>query len=154
MKNGPGPRCCIRTQYEETIDHLISGCPALGPNEYLNRHNRVAQYLHSKICKHYGVPHAENWYDHQPETVTETDVTILWDCSIQTDRKMKVNNPDKLREKKTCKLISLKIIPVDKNVSIAEFEKLSKYKDLEIEVEKLWHMKTDNPYRDWGLRYD
>ena len=67
---------------------------------------------------------------------------------------MKVNNPDKLREKKTCKLISLKIIPVDKNVSIAEFEKLSKYKDLEIEVEKLWHMKTDNPYRDWGLRYD
>ena len=33
-------------------------------------------------------------------------------------------------------------IPVDKNVSVAEFEKLSKYKDLEMEVEKLWHMKT------------
>ena len=33
-------------------------------------------------------------------------------------------------------------IPTDKNVSVAEFEKLSKYKDLEIEVEKLWHMKT------------
>ena len=33
-------------------------------------------------------------------------------------------------------------IPADKNVSVAEFEKLSKYKDLEIEVEKLWHMKT------------
>ena len=33
-------------------------------------------------------------------------------------------------------------IPGDKNVSVAEFEKLSKYKDLEIEVEKLWHMKT------------
>ena len=33
-------------------------------------------------------------------------------------------------------------IPADKNVSVAEFEKLSKYKDLEMEVEKLWHMKT------------
>ena len=33
-------------------------------------------------------------------------------------------------------------IPVDKNVSVAEFEKLSKYKELEIEVEKLWHMKA------------
>ena len=33
-------------------------------------------------------------------------------------------------------------IPANKNVSEAEFEKLSKYKDLEIEVEKLWHMKT------------
>ena len=33
-------------------------------------------------------------------------------------------------------------IPADKNVSVAEFEKLFKYKDLEIEVERLWHMKT------------
>ena len=33
-------------------------------------------------------------------------------------------------------------IPAAKNVSVAEFEKLSKYKDLEIKVEKLWHMKT------------
>ena len=47
----------------------------------------------------------------------------------------------KNKREKTCKLIDVKI-PADKNVSIAEFEKLSKYKDLEIEVEKLWHMKT------------
>ena len=46
----------------------------------------------------------------------------------------------KNKREKTCKLIDVKI-PADKNVSIAEFEKLSKYKDLEIEVEKLWHMK-------------
>ena len=32
--------------------------------------------------------------------------------------------------------------PTDKNVSVAEAEELSKYKDFEIEVEKLWHMKT------------
>ena len=33
-------------------------------------------------------------------------------------------------------------ISADKNVSVAELEKLSKYKDLEVEVGKLWHMKT------------
>ena len=33
-------------------------------------------------------------------------------------------------------------ISANKNLSIAEFEKLSIYKDLKIEVEKPWHMKT------------
>ena len=46
MKNGADPRCPICTQYEKTIDHLISGCPTLALNEYLKRHNGVAQYLH------------------------------------------------------------------------------------------------------------
>ena len=73
MKNGADPRCRICTQYEETIDHLISGCPTLAPHEYLNRHNRVVHYFHQKICKRYGAQHAENWYEHQPEAVTETN---------------------------------------------------------------------------------
>ena len=108
MKNGAKPRCRICTRYEETVDHLISDCPTLTPNECLNRHNRVAQYLHYKICKHYGAQHAENWYEHRPVAVTETDdVTILWDYSIQTDRKIKANKPDitvKDKTEKTCKL--------------------------------------------------
>ena len=45
------------------------------------------------------------------------------------------------KQEKSCKLIDLEIL-ADKNISVAEFEKLSKYKYLEIEVEKLWYMKT------------
>ena len=41
-KNGADPRCRICTQNYETIDHIISGCSTLAPNEYLSRHNRVA----------------------------------------------------------------------------------------------------------------
>ena len=41
----------------------------------------------------------------------------------------------------TCQLIDM-TIPSDRNVSIKEVEKLSKYKDLEIEVSKMWKMKT------------
>ena len=33
-------------------------------------------------------------------------------------------------------------VPSDTNVSLKIFKKLSKYKDLEIEVTKLWHVKT------------
>ena len=63
---------------------------------------------------------------------------------MQRDRKIKANKPDitvKDKREKTCKLIDVKI-PADKNISVAEFEKLSKYRKLEIEVEKLCHMKT------------
>ena len=119
IMNRADPRCRISTQYDETSDHLISGCATLARNKYLNRHNRVPQYLHWKICKHYGTQHTENWYENQPEAVTETDtVATLWDYSIQTERKIKASKPGI-------------------NVSVAEFEKLSKYKDPEIEVERL-----------------
>ena len=33
-------------------------------------------------------------------------------------------------------------VPSNTDVSLKTFEKLSKYKDLEIEVTKMWHLKT------------
>ena len=33
-------------------------------------------------------------------------------------------------------------VPSDENISLKEFQKLSKYKDLEIEVTKMWKLKT------------
>ena len=33
-------------------------------------------------------------------------------------------------------------VPSDSNISAKEFEKISKYKDLEIEIAKMWKMKT------------
>ena len=45
-------------------------------------------------------------------------------------------------------------IPADKNLSVAELQKLSKYNDLGIEVEKLGHMKTVKipvAIRDFGM---
>ena len=34
-------------------------------------------------------------------------------------------------------------VPSDNNVSAKEFEMLSKYKDLEIEISKMWNVKTN-----------
>ena len=71
-------------------------------------------------------------------------MTILWDFLIRTDRTIQVNRPDiviKHNQNKTCQLIDVSV-PSDSNISVKEFEKLSKYKDLKIEIAKMWKMKT------------
>lgn len=62
---------------------------------------------------------------------------------MQADREIKLNTSDitlKDKREKSCKMINFKT-PANKNVSVAEFEKQSKYKDLETEVEKVWHIE-------------
>ena len=59
--------------------------------------------------------------------------------SIQTDGEMKANRPDivvKDKKQRTCQLIEISV-PTERKTSIKTTEKLSKYKDLEIEIEKM-----------------
>ena len=118
----------------------------IAPTEYLERHNKVGKYIHWQICKSKDIPVSDNWYEHIPDPVMENEQTsILWDFTIHTDRKIKANRPDiiiKDKLKKTCLLIDV-AVPADKNISIKEFEKISKYKDLEIEIQRMWKMKTN-----------
>ena len=57
-------KCRLCKQYEETIDHLTSGCPILAKNEYLMRHGRVCTHLHYSICTALGTETADTWYTH------------------------------------------------------------------------------------------
>ena len=108
IKDGTDPQCRICGRYEETIDHIISGCPKLAKTEYIHRHNKTAAYLHWKICREYNIKTADKWYEHQPNTVTENDeITILWDMPLQTDREISANRPDIIIKHKTKKDISL-----------------------------------------------
>ena len=88
----------------------------------------------------------EKWYDHQPQPVTEKEnITVLWDFSISTDKTIKANRPDiviKNNNTKKCLLIDM-TIPSDRNIGLKEFEKLSKYKDLEMELHKSWQMDVE-----------
>lgn len=145
MKATDNDKCRYCHEQQETIDHLVSGCSTLAKSEYITRHNKVAQYLHWHICRHYNIQVTEKWYEHATPPVTENElVTIMWDFAIQTDRTIKANRPDiVVRDKKlkTCQIIDV-AIPQDRNTSLKTFEKLSKYKDLDIELEKSWKVKT------------
>ena len=66
------------------------------------------------------------------------DITILYDMPIHTDREISANRPDiviKNNRDKKCVLIDV-AIPSDKNTSKKISKKLSKYKDLEIEISR------------------
>jgi hypothetical protein len=143
MKIG-NPSCRFCGQFQETIDHLVSGCPTLAKSDYILRHNRVAQYIHWCVCNYYNLDSADKWYEHQtPPVVENADVSILWDFGIHTDRTIVANRPDiVIRDKKKRTALLLDVsIPSDRNTSLKSFEKLSKYKDLEIELEKSWKCK-------------
>ena len=67
---------------------------------------------------------------------------MLWDMPIQTDREMKANRPDICNQGgNSCLLINMSI-PTEKNTSVKVTERLSKYKALEIEIERMWGMKA------------
>jgi len=71
-------------------------------------------------------------------------VTILWNQKIQTDRTIPNNKPDIIirdNEKGTCMLKDV-AISGDRNVIKKETEKILKYKDLTIEIQRMWNIKT------------
>ena len=138
-------KCRICKLRSETIDHIVAGCPVLAPTEYMERHNKIGKYLHWHICKSENIEVNKKWYKHQPEPVTENEnCTILWDFGIHTDKMISANRPDiiiKYKEEKQCILIDMSV-PCDANITTKEFEKKSKYKNLEIEIQRMWQMKT------------
>jgi hypothetical protein len=143
-----GSKCRLCHQFDETIDHIISACPILTKEQYIKRHDRVSAQLHFNICKETGVQlDKKHWYEHAPKSVETSrggKVTILWNQQVQTDRTIPNNKPDIVirdNEKGTCILIDV-AIPGERNVIQKEAEKILKYKDLTIEMQCMWNVKT------------
>jgi len=108
----------------------------------------VCAQLHFNICKETGVQlHKKHWYEHVPksgETGQGGNVTILWNQQVQTDRTIPNNKSDIIirdNEKRTCMLIDV-AISGDRNVIKKEAEKILKHKDLTIEIQCMWNVKT------------
>jgi hypothetical protein len=137
-------RCRLCKEYEETIDRLTSGCPILAKNEYIIRHDKVCTHLHCSICKTLGIETTENWYSHIPKLICQhEDITVLWNEGIQADKEVLANRPDiiiKNMKDKICLLTDV-AIQSDSNVIQKESEKKLKYKNLSIEIQRMWNMK-------------
>ena len=89
----------------------------------------------------------KHWYEHVPKSV-ETgqggNVTILCNQQVQTDRTIPNDKPDIIirdNEKRTRMLIDV-AISGDRNVIRKEAEKILKYKDLTIQIQRMWDVKT------------
>ena len=104
--------------------------------------------LHLNICKETGVQLDKKcWYEHVPKSVETSrggKVNILWDQQVKTDRTIPNNKPHiKIcdNEKGTCMLIDSGISG-DRNLIKNEAEKILKYKDLTIDIQRMWNVKT------------
>jgi len=64
--------------------------------------------------------------------------------NYNTNKEVKANRPDIIAEKKSKKLcIFIDVaVPSERNFAAKEVEKLSKYKDLDIEIGKMWNTKS------------
>jgi hypothetical protein len=140
-------KCRLCQQFDETIDHIIAACPILVKERCIKRHNSVCAQLLFNICKEAGVKlNKKHWYEHEPKSVETRQggkVAILWNQQIQTDRTIPNNKPDIIirnNEEGTCMLIDV-AISGDRNVIKKEAEKILKYKDLTIEIERMWNVK-------------
>ena len=108
------------TQLDETVQHVISACPILAKEQYIQRHDRLFAQLHFNICTEIRVKlDNKHRYGHVPksvETSHEGKVTVLWNQLVRTDRTIADNKPDIImRDDKqgTCMLIDVEI-PGDK----------------------------------------
>ena len=136
------PKCRKCNQKDETINHIDSECPALSQKQYKMRHDTVARVVHWNLCKKYQMPCSNNWYEQQPQPVTENEnAKLLWDYRIRIDRVITTHQPDLTLVDKTNKKVLLTDVAVPW-VSRAEQKKQEikgdKYQNLRIELRRLW----------------
>ena len=73
----------------------------------------------------------------------DSNILIIWDMPVNTDRTITANRPEiviKDSMNSTSKPIDM-AVPSDRNIALREMEKKSKYQDLELEIQKMRHMK-------------
>jgi hypothetical protein len=109
-------KCRLCQQLDQTIDHIISACPVLAKEQYVQRHNRVSAQINFDICKELGVQlDKKHWFEYVPKSVVTTEggkVPILWNQQVQTDRTIPNSKPHIIirdNAKGTCMLIDIAI---------------------------------------------
>ena len=144
-KKGGSSLCRLCCKHDETVMHIVSGCEMLSGTKYLYRHDHLGTYLHWLILKDRGFLVCDSWLKHKPlPTVTKGQITIYWDLPILTDKMVKFNKPDIVvwdAEKQNAQLIDMSV-PQDYNIVKVTAGKITKYKDLAIELKKCWRLKN------------
>ena len=105
----------------------------------------MARYIHWQLCGKCGLERANNWYEQKPEGVVESEnFKILWDFTIQCDRRVEARRPDIVFvDKKEREVVIIDVaIPGDDRVKDKEqLEKVEKYQLLKDEIAKVWQMR-------------
>ena len=94
--------------------------------EYKGRHDNAARYIHWKLCGKCGLEKANSWYE--VGVVESENFKILWDFTVQCDRKIEATRPDIVftdKKEREVVIIDLAILGDDR-VKGKELEKIQK----------------------------
>ena len=72
-KTQQNSRCRLRSERDETINHIISECSKLAQREYKTKHDGVGKGIHWELCKKLKFDHTNKWNMHNPESVLENE---------------------------------------------------------------------------------
>ena len=109
---------------------MVSECGKLAQTKYKGRHDNVARYIHWQLRRKCGLKRANSWYQQKPEGVVESEnFKILWDFTVQCDRKIEARRPYIVFiDKKEREVVIIDVaFPGDDRVKDKELEKLEKY---------------------------
>ena len=138
-------KCRMCGDSDESINHILNECKMLAQKDYKKRHDWVGRRIHWEVCRKYNIDVSEKWYNHEPVSVLDNgQCTLLWDFTIQTDNEIKARRPDMIikdKEKNTCIIIDF-TVSYDNRIELKEKEKIDKYRDLAIELKRLWKTKV------------
>jgi len=132
--------------FQERVDYWIFGCPVLAKTELLTGHNNVATYDHQSICRHCNIEiPVMNSNQKQLWKMWKWHGSNSLGCAVdQHWQSSKAQQTWYYYQRPYHQILYLQdiTIPSDINGPTKEFEELPKYKDLEIEVSRMWDMKT------------
>jgi hypothetical protein len=131
LQSKTGRKCRLCQQNDETIDNIISACPLLAKEQYIERQECVLKYTLTYARSKGKIVDNEHWYVlilKSVERSHESKVTILWTQQEKSDKTIPNNKWDILirdNDKRTCVLIEFPNSG-DRNVIKKQAEKMLK----------------------------
>jgi hypothetical protein len=75
-KTKSSDKCRLCGNSSGTVMHIAAECSTIAQTDYLERHNKVARYVHWKLLKMNGVD-VTKWHEHDPQKVYENESVKL-----------------------------------------------------------------------------
>lgn len=132
-ENGVDEKCRKCRQQPETLDHVLNGCPVLTQSRYKYRHDALGKVIHNSLAVKYGLEDPIPYYKYEPKQILEGGgLTMYWDRSILTDKRIQNNRPDTIIIDKTRKVAFVVdyAVPLTPNLERTFAEKVDKYREV------------------------
>ena len=137
--------CRLRGCHTESVDHILRNCSVIAQTHYKSRHDDVARLIHYETARLSGFSVDDKWWCHRPPPVLEnSSMNLLWDFTIQADRHLPHNKPDIVPHdfhRKTVFLIDVAILGDNRLIAKVN-EKMERYTDLKIELQRMWKVRV------------